>query len=397
MPLRITAAASSSRVTKPGVRRSSASPLASAKRRKPVSRSSSRKDPDPEEDEDDTFARRLEDGGLIASLAADLNYSDVAQLLVYITSHQFTPLPDSGAGMNSTRIAEVLNFRATLPPIVSVAHVHAMSKSPTTTEREIATLMSAGVIRKIVLPGRGTHGPAVGEGLVLVSAWERIVQADSSLAQEAKDKYISFLRSPSVRPTYTPAEITAFTRSGLLTRSATASTNADAFTRPGAATLGTLQTVSTAGSSYASGTSGAVANTSRVHISGGSGASARLSIANSVLSAPHGFSLPNTGPYLRILTEARAHLIALLAKTNRHREAPRHMLKERWDGGIAGNDEAARAQKARGEWKGVLPGRTKKWKQFYGLEFQWVLEECTGSGMVECFKTGSVGIGVRAT
>jgi hypothetical protein len=72
------------------------------------------------------------------------------------------------------------------------------------------------------------------------------------------------------------------------------------------------------------------------------------------------------------------------------------MLKERWDGGIAGSDEAARAQRARGEWQGVLPGKTKKWKSFYGLEFEWVLEECLGAGMVECFKTGSVGVGIRA-
>jgi hypothetical protein len=340
---------------------------------------------------------RLEDAGLIASLAEDLNFSDVVQLLVYISNHQFTPLPESGAGMNSTRIAEVLNFRANMPPIVSVAHVHALSNSPTTTEREIAMLMNAGVVRKIVLPGRGKNGPAVGEGLVLVSEWEKLVQADQSIPEDIKDRYISFLRSSTTRPNFTPIEITALSNSGFITRSATASTNAENYFRPGATTLGSLQTVSTAGSSFASGSSGAVADSSKAHISGGSGASGRIATGTHSLSVPYGFSLPNTGPYLRVLMDARAHLISLLGKTSRYREAPRDMLKERWDGGIAGNDEAARAQKARGEWKGVLPGRTKKWKQFYGLEFQWVLEECLGAGMVECFKTGSVGIGVRAT
>lgn len=68
---------------------------------------------------------------------------------------------------------------------------------------------------------------------------------------------------------------------------------------------------------------------------------------------------------------------------------------ERWDGGVAGTDDATRAAKARGEFKGILPGRTKRWKQFHGLECRWVLEECLGAGLVECFKTGSVGVGVR--
>lgn len=70
-------------------------------------------------------------------------------------------------------------------------------------------------------------------------------------------------------------------------------------------------------------------------------------------------------------------------------------LRDRWDGGIPGSDEQTKAKKARKEFTGVLPGRTKKWKQFYGLRFEWILEECVGAGLVECFDTGSVGLGVR--
>jgi hypothetical protein len=44
----------------------------------------------------------------------------------------------------------------------------------------------------------------------------------------------------------------------------------------------------------------------------------------------------------------------------------------------------------------VLPGRTRKWKDFHGLKFEWVLAECLGAGLVEVFETGSVGLGVRA-
>lgn len=71
------------------------------------------------------------------------------------------------------------------------------------------------------------------------------------------------------------------------------------------------------------------------------------------------------------------------------------MLKEKWEGNVLG-DAASRAKRARGEWNGVLPGKTKKWREFYGLEFEWVLAECVGSGTMELFDTGAVGTAVRA-
>jgi hypothetical protein len=300
--------------------------------------------------------------------------------------------------MNSTRIAEVLNYRRMLPPIVSVAHVHALSKSPTTTEREISTLLNAGVIRRITIPGRGKGSSAVGEGLVLVSEWEKIVQADAKLSEELKEKYISALHMPSVKPSFTVSEIQALSRSGLLVRAYTSRSTADLWLRPGASTLGNLVSVAKAGSAHASGSSGAVAEGSREHISGGSGGTKSIAgglNSNTGSSQAYTLSIPNTGPYLKLLEESRAHLVTLLSRTNRYREAPLSMLRERWDGGIAGDSEAERAQKARGQWLGVLPGRTKKWKSFWGLQFDWVLEEALGSGMVECFRSG-VGTGVRA-
>jgi hypothetical protein len=401
MSFRITASSSSaSRIKKPGpLHRTSSSPFASAKRKKPI-QSLRRKSTSAaqDEEEEDTLDERLKDDGLIASLANDLNYSDVAQLLRLILDRQFAPIPESGAGMNSTRIAEVLNYRRMLPPIISVAHVHAMSKSPTSTEREISTLLNAGIIRRITIPGRGTGSSAVGEGLVLVSEWEKIVQADSRLSEELQGKYTSALRTPSTEPTFTVTEIQALSRSGLLVRAHSSHSTADLWLRPGASTLGNLVTVAKAGSAHASGSSGAVAEGSREHISGGSGGTksivGRFNAKAGSLQA-YTLSIPNTGPYLKLLEESRAHLITLLSRTSRYREAPLSMLRERWDGGIAGDSEAERAQRARGQWMGVLPGRTKKWKTFWGLQFDWVLEEALGAGMVECFRSG-VGTGVRA-
>lgn len=37
----------------------------------------------------------------------------------------------------------------------------------------------------------------------------------------------------------------------------------------------------------------------------------------------------------------------------------------------------------------------KKWKDFQGVSFGWVLLDALGSGVVETFETSSVGRGVR--
>ena len=74
---------------------------------------------------------------------------------------------------------------------------------------------------------------------------------------------------------------------------------------------------------------------------------------------------------------------------------PVYLLKERFEGGISADDPATRSKKYRGEFAGVLPARTRKWKQLYGLSFAWVLAECIGAGLIELFETGSVGQAVR--
>ena len=95
--------------------------------------------------------------------------------------------------------------------------------------------------------------------------------------------------------------------------------------------------------------------------------------------------------HIKLLVDARNHLLGIIKKT-KFKETPLDMLRERWDGGVATEQSK---KKARGEFPGVLPGRTKKWKQFYGMRFEWILEECVGAGLVELFETGSVGRAVR--
>ena len=183
MPLNFSAA-HSSRITKrqpaknPLLRRSTSSPLNKLRQRKPVQRAQTEL-VDKAEDED-FFEDHLDDLGLVTSLATDLSLRDVAQVVRYVRTHMFDAMPERG-GFNSTRIAEILNFRKSLPPTVTVAHVHAMTKSPTATEREIVELSKAGIIRKIVIPGRGTGGSSMGEGLVLFEDIEQIIKGIESL------------------------------------------------------------------------------------------------------------------------------------------------------------------------------------------------------------------------
>ena len=207
--------------------------------------------------------------------------------------------PRSGAGMNSVRIAEVLNFRRSLPPAASVAHIHALSTSPTRTEREMARLVNSGVARKVLIPGRGTGAEAVGECIVLVEEWQKLVQLESSLADETKRKYCDALAHSSELPTFSQQEAAALTRAGFLAGATSLHSGTEILLRPGASSTGTLADVSTAGSTYISGTVDAAAHGSVDHISGGSGSSDLLSSISSIAtraSQHHVLSLTNYGP-----------------------------------------------------------------------------------------------------
>ena len=201
---------------------------------------------------------------------------------------------------------------------------------------------------------------------------------------------------------FSSSEATALKQAGFLTTSTQAPQLVRSFSN--AAAPGTMTSLSSV-SRAPSGSMAAVGGEGAIHEAGGSGTSSGLRRSSSQFSKENverfiesdrvfQISLPNTGPYLRLLTAARSHLITLLQKS-RFKEMPLYMLNERWDGGTASDDAAAKAKKYRGEFTGVLPARTRKWKQFYGLRFEWVLAECLGAGLLELFETGSVGRAAR--
>jgi hypothetical protein len=130
----------------------------------------------------------LDDTGVIASLADNLNFRDVPQYMEYISNRTFSNLPEK-AGMNSTRIAEVLNFRRRLPPFVTIAHIDALSTSSTRIEREIAELAQAGIIRRVTIPHRGVGSAAVGDGIASVRDWQALVRGQEDLASDLRGKH----------------------------------------------------------------------------------------------------------------------------------------------------------------------------------------------------------------
>jgi hypothetical protein len=387
-------AAPSSRIKKPtkppAFKRnsSSASPYSSLPRRKPLQRSSTKPEQADDENED-LFGDRLDDVGLVKALATDLNLRDVAQAISHIRDKMWSRIPEQRAGMNSTRIAEVLNFRASLPPIVTVSHVQALLNSPTTVEREIAELIRGGAIRKVVVGGRGS----LGEALILVKDLDNMVER-SALEQDLKDKFITLLHEhPTAlklpRSLLSEGGAKMLMHAGFLTSSTTSWTATDVFSRPGDGSRGTMTSLNSI-SKAASGSLAAVGGEGAVHSAGGSGGGAKLPS-----TGDYSLALPTTGPFLKLLSNARAHLLSLLSKS-KFREAPESLLRQRWDGGIEADDAASAARQNRGEFAGVLPGRTRKWKQFYGITFEWIVEECYGAGSLEVFDTGSIGRGVRA-
>ena len=401
MPLHFTAA-HTSRITKPKtknplLRRSSSSPFSSLPRSKPaVPRLSSKASQQEDDDDDDAYTTRLEDHGLVTALATDLRLRDVAQQLQYIQEHVFDDIPDR-SGMNSVRIAEVLNYKRNLAPIVTVAHIHALSRSTTTTEREIAELIRHGVVRKINIPYRGVGAAAIGESLVLTEKWMMMVREHASLDDTVKEKYIAAMKAnPTAtsvpQGTFTPKEATSLASVGFITSAATVYNSLSHMLKPDSSSTGTLASISTAGSRGIAGSIDAIGGSGAIYAVGGGGHGSGLVDRPESPGVQFNFSLPSIGPYLRLLDSARSHLVSLLAK-QKYREAPESLLKERWDGAAS---NLQRTKRSKGFDDAVLPVKTKKWSQFNGMRFQWVLEECLGTGLIEVFQT-PVGRGVRLT
>jgi hypothetical protein len=320
---------------------------------------------------------------------------DVLYAVQYARTSMFAPLPDR-AGMNSVRIAEVLNFQRNLPAIVSLAHVHAVISASSKTEREIAALQSAGKLRRIKVTGRGNDISGTGEVLIRMDDFEALLDRSKVVPDVVADFCNLLRRMPratAISGQDLPAShVTALTRTGFLVSSSLSGSRNLALA---GSSLVAMPKISRA----ASGTSGAVGGEAAFENLGGVGSARRpkssVHLNRSLKGSELALSVPNIGPYLRLLTAGRAHLLELLGKS-KYKEGPLYLLRERWDGAVDSDNRVSAAKRIRGEFAGVLPAKTKKWRDLYGLNFDWVVEECLGAGLIELFETRSVGLGIRA-
>lgn len=175
MPLRITSAPVSGvkkRRTTTGAK-ARVSPFARLARRKTPTRSPIGSKSHASLEESDPAS--LPDLGLSRHVQETSPVQDVVHAIGHIRDSMFEAVP-ARAGMNSTRIAEILNTRRSLPPLASVAHVHTLLDAPTKVEKEIIDLVNSGHVRRLVVPGRGNGAAGLGDCLVLCEDWERLVQ-----------------------------------------------------------------------------------------------------------------------------------------------------------------------------------------------------------------------------
>ncbi|PYH43434.1 Stk19 family serine/threonine-protein kinase [Aspergillus saccharolyticus JOP 1030-1] len=325
---------------------------------------------------------QLPDLGLSRYISETASLTNVVQAIRYIRTTMFENLPQR-AGMNSTRIAEVLNLRRSLPPLASVAHIHTVLDAPTQVEKEIMEMVTSGRVRRLLVPGRGSDAAGLGDCLVLAEEWDQLVQDNGILEASVKHKFQQILQrtaniSAISGSAFTVPEYMALIRAGFLVSSSSLA--------HGSSSIASLPALPN-NTAVATPASRKSPHDARNHIPA-------ADHSNSFYTSTLFLSLPNTGPYLRLLDASRSHLLSLLDRSGAG-EVPLHLLRERWDGAVENDQSFNVAKRIRGEISGVLPGRTKKWKQLYGMSFRWALEEALGAGLVELFETGSVGPGVR--
>lgn len=383
----------------PTLRKQPSSSFFSKLARQKPSQTTSRKRTHTDEDDHFETPTPLQDVGIVTSLPPKATSQDVLSLMRHAQASKFDPIPER-AGMNSVRIAETLNYRARLPPIVTLAHIYALALSATEVDREVARLARDGVVRQTSVLGRGRGIAPVGQGLVLVSDWIKVVEA-SQLEATLQEKYIRVMRENPTAVSvaailFTASEVTALVNCGFMTFGNGIGRE---ISLPGLQPS-IQRSVSDSGALATTGTYAAVGGRQAVHDHGGGGKGLSSTTGKVTGSGQNlgnlTFALPCTGTYLALLTDARQHMIELLSKASpKFKESTRDLLRERWNGGILTDDAPARAKRARGEFVGVSPGSTKKWRKFHGLNGDWVFEELLGSGLVECFETGSVGLGAR--
>jgi len=397
MPLYLTGS-HSSRITKPRKpaslqkSQSLSLPFSSSKRTTTLQRAHTlAAELNDEQDDEEQENQSLAGPGKVIAVVHKDEVRDVLSAIKHARASMFDELP-SRAGMNSVRIAEVLNFQKNLPAVVSIAHVHALRSASSKTERDIQHLLSKNQVRRIRLVGRGNDISGLSELLIATEEYATAARG-SGLSPEVVSAFLDALQAnPRVHAlppsSLSKTNVDALTRHGFLVSPSIQGSRSSSM-RNGS-TIVMPATISRS----ASGSQAAVGGEAAFETLGGLNGVRRPS---SGVSIDYVLSVPGIAAYLKLLDAGRNHFIDLLRQFSKHRQAPAYLLKERWNGNIDSNEnQVSVARRVRGQFSNVLAVKTKKWKALNGLSFEWVMEECLGAGLIELFETYSVGIGVRA-
>ncbi|KOS16829.1 hypothetical protein ESCO_004756 [Escovopsis weberi] len=369
-------------------------------------------------------AAQLPDLGPVArlegELLSDLSLRDVPQAMRCIRARMFSPLP--ATGLHSSRVARTLAARRAIPPLVSPGHLAAVLGDPSAVEREVAQLWAAGALRRVRVPRRGGTGEALIEGGDLAALVRGATgvgagagagarsgrNSAEALSEGARAGFEAFLRARPTARTFPHGgvegsgemmgrrEVDELVRAGFLASEAALWHGDRLLQRPeDRTTLTSVERVSR----HASGTVSAVGGRNAVHLAGGGGggggglisssstSSARVpaSVPASSPSSPSAaappdggaealrIAVPGHGLYMK-LAEGTAQWLRDLLATRPWAEGTEAWARERFEGG------------------GLYGTR---WKEFWGVEWEWVLGQAVGLGVVEVFDTGSVGRGIR--
>jgi hypothetical protein len=331
--------------------------------------------------DDALFPDKFDDLGAthILTTEEELTLRDVPQAMRYIRAHMFSLVPPRG--FTSTRTAEVLNYRVSIPPLVTMGHVNALlTSSPGKIEREIAELVGKGILRKVRVERRGGMGEALVEMADLEDMLAKAV-GSGRISHGASAKLLLILKEDTTAQMVghhdddqgrglTHSQADELVRAGFLTSSTTATPGTTLHVRPeDRTTLMSIQHVS----KFASGTVSAVGGQNAIHLAGGGGGAPALTRQADGMAGCR-IAVPGHGRYLKLADGVVDWVRDVLSKT-KWGEGPESWLKERFEGnGLYGT----------------------RWKDFWGVEWEWVLGQAVGLGVVEVFETGSVGKGVRA-
>lgn len=370
-----------------------------------------------------------------AALPAVVTAAHVSALLLGM-------LGDDGGGCGGGAAANLAAGRRWTPTAIEreLAALMLVRRAPGDDGKDPSSVAVGGVLRRMVLPRSNSSSSSSGGLLVRAEEVERlVVQAVSrgQLDDATSDAYRRLLRDHPSATRVSPAryltrsQVDRLVRAGFLLApgvgggsdgrsrrresgpavaggsdgvsplppstaagylSATTSVVAD-YSRP--ATGSDVTSVERAARAP-SGSVWAVGGEGAVHEAGGSGGGGGGGGVEDDGEDELFVSLPGNGSFVRLVSAALVHFTDILGRMP-FREASLSTLRERWDGGVARPETslADAGKKSRGQFVGAAAGRTRRWREFHGLRFEWVLAEALGAGIVEMFDTGSVGRGVR--